>query len=162
MNYKHLSKYHYIYRLSFGGDRKTHVEKFPIAYSNQHYIYIIEPGADELRKLILVPTWEWGHGEVYTSIDSEVCEKITEYVSNQTANRAYNPHFVLRDFWFLIDDPEPLKNFANHLSEVDLMKCYLLMEKDKKEKEISRIEKDRTQAKSELASINYKLSKLEK
>ena len=160
MNYKFLSKYHYIYRLSFGGDKKSHVEKFPIAYSNQHYIYVIEPGSDELKKLFLVPTWKWGHGEVYTSVDSEVCDQIIKYISNQ-ADRASNYRFVLRDFWFLIDDPEPLKEFANHISAVNLMKCYLLIEKEKKEKELSRIEENSKQTKSELAAINYKLSKLE-
>ena len=27
MNYKHLSKYHYIYRVTFDGDYKAYVEK---------------------------------------------------------------------------------------------------------------------------------------
>lgn len=45
MNYKHLSKYHYIYRISYA-DKQVFVEHYPIVYSNKSYIFYVIPGSD--------------------------------------------------------------------------------------------------------------------
>ena len=45
MNYKHLSKYHYIYRISYA-DKQVFVEHYPIVYSNNSYIFYVIPGND--------------------------------------------------------------------------------------------------------------------
>ena len=45
MNYKHLSKYHYIYRISYANGQ-VFVEHYPIVYSNKSYIFYVIPGAE--------------------------------------------------------------------------------------------------------------------
>lgn len=45
MNYKHLSKYHYIYRISYA-DGQVFVEHYPIVYSNKSYIFYLIPGSE--------------------------------------------------------------------------------------------------------------------
>lgn len=50
MNYKHLSKYHYIYRISYA-NKQVFVEHYPIVYSNKSYIYYTIPGSDILRNI---------------------------------------------------------------------------------------------------------------
>ena len=115
MNYKHLSKYHHIYRLSIGGDMKAHLEKFPIAYSNKHYIYIIIPGSDELVKATLEPaTYE--HRAVFTEFNEEIAKRISATAAERIKEGCYWP-FVC---FFILDDVFPLKEFAERLCAHDL------------------------------------------
>ena len=153
MNYKYLSKYHYIYRLSFGNDKVAHVEKVPIVYSNKHYIYVIDPGSDNLKAITFNPYDAYSSGDVYTSLDESVKNKISLYISVIGHPSKY--------YWFLIDDPEPLKNFANNLSKFDLQKYHLREEKDMLERRISDLQKNLNENLAKLATINHKLDKLE-
>ena len=50
MNYKHLSKYHYIYKISYA-NKQVFVEHYPIVYSNKYYIYYALPGSYNLRDI---------------------------------------------------------------------------------------------------------------
>ena len=50
MNYKHLSKYHYIYQISYA-NKQVFVEHYPIVYSNKYYIYYTIPGCAYLRNV---------------------------------------------------------------------------------------------------------------
>lgn len=50
---------------------KAHLEKFPIAYSNKYYIYIIVPGSYELNKASLENAL-YSHKEVFTEFNEEI------------------------------------------------------------------------------------------
>lgn len=158
MNYKHLGKYHYLYRLSFGNDSVAHVEKFPIAYSNKHYIYVIEPGSDILTMIPFDPYDTYSSGDIYTSLDESVKNKIRLRISERSQKPSSN---YLTSYWFLIDDPEPLENFAKNILKFDLQKYYLNKDKEMLERRISNLKKDLDENLVKLATINHKLSKLE-
>lgn len=125
MNYKYLSKYHYIYRLSIGGDRSAHVEKLPIAYANKHYMYVIQPGSDELRRLTLEPNCGCTRGDIFTEVNEAAKLDISNYIVTSYGKPYYESY---KDFWFLIDDLEPLKKLAGNLRSYDIPKLYLTTE----------------------------------
>ena len=158
MNYKHLGKYHYLYRLSFGNDKVAHVEKLPIAYSNKHYIYVIEPGSDNLKAITFNPYDTYSSGDIYTSLDESVKNKIRLYISERILKSSSN---YLASYWFLIDDSEPLENFAKNILKFDLQKYYLNKDKEMLERRISNLQKDLNENLVKLATINHKLDKLE-
>lgn len=51
MNYKHLSKYHYIYEV-IANDYEIRMERHPIVYSNKDYIYFVRSGDTKAEALI--------------------------------------------------------------------------------------------------------------
>lgn len=157
MNYKYLGKYHYLYRLSFGNDNVAHVEKLPIAYSNKHYIYVIEPGSDNLKAITFNPYDTYSSGDIYTSLDESVKNKIRLYISEKSRKSSS----YLASYWFLIDDPESLENFAKNILKFDLQKYYLNKDKEMLERRISNLQKDLDEDLVKLATIDHKLGKLE-
>ena len=157
MNYKYLSKYHYIYRLSFGADRIAHVEKLPIAYSNKHYIYVIEPGSDELIKIILEPYDCYSPSQFRT-----LEEKQKQYVINDIIDYFYHrehPNYA-REFFYILDDPKPLFEFAKQLSIIDLRKEYLLNKKNRFERKLKEYQEHINSYQTELNLINLELEKI--
>lgn len=50
MNYKHLSKYHYIYEV-IANEHELRMERHPIVYSNKDYIYFVRSGATIVEAL---------------------------------------------------------------------------------------------------------------
>lgn len=155
MNYKYLSKYHYIYRLSFHDDYTVHIEKFPIAYANKTYVYIIEPGNPELRKLTLTPTAAYCHGDIYT----EVNDKVKGEISNRL-NSNYRYSQVL--CWFLVDDLEPLKELIDEFKHKTLHELYLKKERDRLDLTVRNAKFYLDERTKELESVNQKLAKLER
>ena len=153
MNYKYLNKYHHIYRLSVGGDSKAHVEKLAIAYANRHYIYVIIPGADELKRLDISSGLYYGRPEVFMSLDPIVQNSIVDMIEKAKQSKA---------FYFILNDPEPLKEFANGISSTSLRRQYLENEKELATKKLQDCKRQWDAANSELARLNYELSKLQK
>lgn len=123
MNYKHLSKYHYIYRLyfDFRDDLIAHIEKLPIIYSNKQYIYISEPGNDELRRLTL--NAPYGYSDIKTEVNDDV-RKVIGACLEDILTQNTNPNRS-RYFYFLIDDPELLNEFKNYTSVKEMRRLYL-------------------------------------
>ena len=153
MNFKYLSKYHYIYRLSFHDDYTAHIEKFPIAYANKTYMYIIEAGNPALRKLNLTPTAAYFHGDIYTEVNDKVKVEI--------ANLLNSRHSYSRVCcWFLVDDLEPLHELINEFHNKSLRKLYLKQERDRLGLSVRNAKFDLEKRTKELESINQQLSQL--
>lgn len=160
MNYKHLSKWHYIYRLTFGGDWKAHVEKLPIAYSNKHYIYVAVPGDDELHKIVLTPAM-YESRDAYEEVSAQIEENIVKSLASSYANRsAYYRTNNTR--YFLLDDPAPLHEMAERLSALDLQKEYLFSLKRKCERDVADAKTKLEQETVRLAAINARLDQIGK
>ena len=160
MNYKHLSKWHYIYRLSFGGDWKAHVEKLPIAYSNKHYIYVAVPGDDELHKIIWTPAM-YESRDAYEEISAQIEENIVKGLTASYGNSiSYYRNKTTR--YFLLDDPTPLHEMAERLSALDLQKEYLFSLKREYERNVADVKKKLAQETVRLAAINARLDQIEK
>lgn len=98
MNYKHLSKYHYIYEV-IANDYEIRMERHPIVYSNKDYIFFVRSGATEAEYLVTlnIPTevnhdemlkWlqhatdlgSWGPSRKYYILDKEESKKLKELV----------------------------------------------------------------------------------
>lgn len=158
MNYKYLSKYHYIYRLSFGGDQKAHIEKIPIAYSNKRYVYVIEPGSDCLKQLALTPTASYYHGDIFVEINDTVKESISKYLLRRYRDfiNSYAP------FWFLLDDPKPLEEMAMEFQNYDLKKLYWTTEKKRLETALTSAKRKVQEATAELERVKLSLAELER
>lgn len=154
MNYKYLSKYHYIYRVSFHDDYTAHIEKFPIAYANKIYMYIIEPGNPELRKLTLTPTARYYHGDIYT----EVNDKVKSEIANRLNSR-YRCSQLWR--WFLVDDLALLKELIDELQHKTLQKLYLERELERLDLSVRNMKYDLEKKSKELENINQQLVDLE-
>lgn len=156
MNYKYLSKYHYIYRLSFHADYTAHIEKIPIAYANKTYVYVIEPGNPELRRLYLTSTVPHGHGDIYTEVNDEITKKIsirlnsTKYSNTQIS------------CWFLVDNLEPLKKLIEEFRHKTLNKLCLEKERDDLVLSVRNMKFWLDKRTEELESINRKLAELNK
>ena len=160
MNYKHLSKWHYIYRLSFGGDWKAHVEKLPIAYSNKHYIYVAVPGDDALHKIVLTPAI-YESRDAYEEVSAQIEENITKSLAASYGNKAaYYRTNITR--YFLLDDPTPLQEMAERLSALDLQKEYLFSLKRQRERDVADAKLKLEQETVRLAAVNARLNQLEK
>lgn len=156
MNYKYLSKYHHIYRLSIGGDLKTHLEKFAIAYSNKHYVYIVVPGCDELERAILEPAM-YEHRAVFTEFNEEIANRISIRIMERIKQNCYRPFY----YYFILDDISPVEEFAKRLCVRDLRKAYLEQEiKDLTERK-ERFVKLKKDAEYEIANLTLALEKLE-
>ena len=155
MNYKHLSKYHYIYRLSIGGDMKAHLEKFPIAYSNKHFIYMIIPGSDELVKAILEPGI-YRHREVFTEFNEKIANQISVRVMERIKENCYGPFGC----YFILDDISPVEEFAKRLCAYDLRKAYLEKEIQDLTRRKEMWRKNKEQAEYEIANLTLTLEKL--
>lgn len=123
MNYKHLSKYHYIYRLYLGFDLTAHIEKLPIIYSNKHYIYVSEPGNDELTRLTFNPYSSCDAPDVMT----EVNDNTRKFIGACIESILIRPEIKCRSrfFYFLTDDPELLNEFKNYTSVKEMRRLYL-------------------------------------
>lgn len=158
MNYKHLGKYHYIYRLSFGGDGGTHIEKFPIAYSNQHYVYVILPGSYELKQLSLRSFDGYSACDIFTEAGDKVREKIVRWLG-EIVNSGYK--VFRREYYFLIDNPEELKQMVDQIDHVDLVKAYLMSQANDIRRTIDHQEKETQKWRSKLANLNYRIYKHE-
>lgn len=158
MNYKHLSKYHSIYRFSIDGDLKAHIEKLPIAYSNQHYIYVIQPGSDELTRLTLKPYSCYDRSDVHTEINEEIQKKIRMHVTRNL--REYGTGWGGTHAWFLLDDPKPLQDFAEKFLDAQIEKEDLLDKKEKAQREVERLTSALRRAKNDLNKIDDALSSL--
>ena len=156
MNYKYLSKYHYIYRLSLCDDHTAHIEKFPIAYSNKTYLYVIESGNPELRKLTLTPTSAYCHGNIYV----EVNDKVKSEISNRL-NSSYRYARVLW-CWFLVDNLEPLKELIDEFQNKTLQKLYLEKERDRLDLLVRNAKFDLDKKTEELENVIARIEKLEK
>lgn len=155
MNYKYLSKYHYIYRLSFHDDYTVHIEKFPIAYANKNYVYIIEPGNPELRRLTLTPTVAYCHGDIYTEVNDKVKSEISDRL-----NSSYHCSRLL--CWFLVDDLEPLKELIDEFQHKILQKVHLEKERDRLDLTVRNAKFYLDERTKELESVNQKLAELER
>lgn len=153
MNYKYLSKYHYIYRLSFHNDYTAHIEKFPIAYANKTYVYIIEPGNPELRKLTLTPTAAYCCGDIYTEVNDKVKGEISKRLDSN-----YRCPKVL--CWFLVDDLEPLKELIDEFMHNTLHGLYLKNERDHLDLAVRNAKFDLEKKIKELESINRQIENL--
>lgn len=157
MNYKHLSKYHYIYRVRLTGNIQMHVEKLPIAYSNKRYIYVIVPGQDTLERLILQPYTPYDVSDVHTEITDKAKEAINRKLFQGISN--YGTCYAGFTMYFLIDDPTELEKIRTNIN----LKAYELSLLDadvvSKEKDVEQCEKALAEAKSKLANAKYKLSK---
>ena len=157
MNYKHLSKYHYIYRVRLTGNIQMHVEKLPIAYSNQYYIYVIEPGNDALKCLSLSPYASYYSSDVYTEVTDKVKETINRKLFQGISK--YGTSYSGFNMYFLVDDPSELEKIRTSIN----LKAYELSLLDadvvSKEKDVERCEKELAEAKSKLANAKHKLSK---
>ena len=153
MNYKYLSKYHYIYRLSFHDDT-AHIEKIPIVYANKTYLYVIEPGNPELRKLTLTPTVTYYHGDIYT----EVNDKVKGEISNRL-NSSYRYPCVL--CWFLVDNLEPLKELIDEFQNKTLQKLYLEKERNRLDLSVRNMKYDLDKKTEELENVIARIEKLE-
>lgn len=98
MNYKHLSKYHYIYEV-ITNERELRIERHPIVYSNKYYIYFVRSGANRAETLNTQLTqteanydemlaWlqyatgpdSWGSSHRYYILDKEGVKKLKELV----------------------------------------------------------------------------------
>ena len=160
MNYKHLSKYHYIYRVTFGGDYKAHVEKLPIAYSNRHYIFVIVPGDDDLHKAVLNPVG-FESQNVFDLVDEQIEEKLKKNIVLKYSNK--NSCFYSNiDTFFLIDDCTLLKEMADRLSKLDLQRTYLCELKKSHERTLRDAEARVKKEKAELENIIARIEKLER
>lgn len=153
MYYKHLSKYHYIYRLSFGGDMKAHVEKMPIAYSNSQYIYVIRPGADRLQELELC--------DVCKEVSETIRDKIITYLSNKIKKYQSEYHYYTRDFYFLLDNSDILNDFARELEKLDFNKEYLLSEEKRLQYGLKRAVEESAKWRQQLDDVQRKLKNFE-
>lgn len=157
MNYKHLSKYHYIYRIRLTGNLQMHVEKLPIAYSNKRYIYVIIPGEDALERLSLLPYTHYDISDVYTEVTDKVKEAINRKLFQGISD--YGTCYAGFSMYFLIDDPEELEKIRTGIN----LKAYELSLLDSdvvsREKDVKRCEANLTEAKRKLAEAKYKLLK---
>lgn len=158
MNYKHLSKYHSIYRFMVDDNLKVHIEKFPIAYSNQHYIYVIQPGSDELKRLTLKPYSCFDRSDIRTEINDEIQKKIRMRVARNL--REYGTGFGVTRAWFLLDDPKPLQDFAEKFLDMQLEKEDLLDKKEKAQREVEYLASRLQRAKNDLNKIEEAISSL--
>lgn len=156
MNYKHLSKFHYIYRLSIGGDRKAHLEKFPIAYSNKYYIYIIVPGNAELVKANLEPGL-YRFREIYTEFNEEIAKHISVRAMERIKQRCYGPF----NCYFILDDISPLEEFVKTINIHELSRAYLEKEIQDLTKRKETLEKNKKETEYEIANLTLALEKLE-
>lgn len=130
MNYKHLGKYHYIYRLTFSAKGVANVEKFPIVYSNRCYVYVKQAGSDELTKLGLDTKYI---REINTEFNEYVIDKIIKRASESFAH-----HYSSPNWWFLLDDNKELIEWAKNV-KLDFTENYILEELkrlDKKEADL--------------------------
>lgn len=162
MNYKYLSKYHYIYRLSFGGDRKAHIEKIPIAYSNKRYVYVIEPGSDCLRQLTLTPAASYYHGDIFVEINDAIKETISNYLLSRYRDFNQFGYWSFANFWFLLDDPKPLEEMAMKFQNYDLKKLYWTTEKKRLETALTAANRKVQEATAELERVKLRLVELER
>lgn len=157
MNYKHLSKYHYIYRIRLTGNLQMHVEKLPIAYSNKRYIYVIIPGDDALKQLNLVPYAYYEFSDVYTEVTDKVKDTINRKLFEGISK--YGTCYAGFSMYFLVDDPSELEKIRDGIN----LKVYELSLLDadvvSREKDVERCEKALAEAKSKLANSRYKLAK---
>ncbi len=158
MNYKYLSKYHFIYRFTIGGDLKAHIEKLPIAYSNQHYIYVIQPGSDELKRLTLKPYNCYDSSDIYTEAD----EKVQKAMKMQIAKglKAWGRCWGGFTAWFLLDDPTPLHDFIQNVAKNQTERAALLSDQENLQHDIWKLKFDLNHAESKLEKINQSLSAL--
>ena len=156
MNYKYLSKYHHVYRLSIGGGTKAHLEKFPIAYSNKHYIYIIVPGSDELVKVILGPAM-YEHRAVFTEFSEEIAKRISIRIMERIKENCYGP----LECYFILDDISPVEEFAKRLCVHDLRKAYLEKEIQDLTRRKEMWNRNKEKAEYEIANLTLTLEKLE-
>ena len=153
MNYKHLGKYHYIYRLSIGGDWKAHVEKLPIAYSNKSYIYIITPGSDELTRIDISD-----RSRFFEKIDDTTMIRLVDSEQRRMSRNinCYNtsPAF----YYFLIDNPDELNEFASKFTWTYLVEKQLLDKKDALVNAISRMRSQLSIKEKELEAVKSSLN----
>lgn len=154
MNYKYLNKYHYIYRLSFNDDYTAHIEKIPIVYANKTYLYVIEPGDPELRRLTLTPTVAYCHGDIYTEVSNKVKSEIADRL---------NSHYRYSQFlcWFLVDNLEALHELIDEFQHKTLQKLYLEKERDRLDLSVKNMKYDLEKKAKELESVNRQLVELE-
>lgn len=157
MNYKHLGKYHYIYRVQLTGNIQMHIEKLPIAYSNQYYIYVIEPGNDALKCLSLRPRNFYDQSDIHEAVDNRVKDLINRKLFQGISQ--YGTCYAGFTMYFLVDDPAELEKIRTSIN----LKAYELSLLDadvvSREKDVERCEKALAEAKSKLANAKYKLSK---
>lgn len=158
MNYKHLSKYHSIYRFSIGGDLTAHVEKLPIAYSNQHYIYVIQPGSDELKRLTLKPYNCYDSSDIYTEVDEKAQKAMQMRIANGI--KEYGRCWSGFTTWFLLDDPTPLKDFIQNVAKSQTTRAALLSDQKNLQHDIWKLKFTLERAESKLEKINQSLSAL--
>lgn len=153
MNYKHLGKYHYIYRLSIGGDWKAHVEKLPIAYSNKNYIYVITPGSDELTRIDISD-----RSRFFEKIDDTTMIRLVDS-EQRRINRIINRYSVSPAFYyFLIDNPDELTEFASKITSTYLVEKQLLIKKDELLNDISRMRNQLSMKEKELETVKSNLN----
>ena len=148
MNYKYLSKYHYIYRLYFMSSGQSVFEKIPIVYSNKHYVYVKEPGTYDLKSLRLENDSPYISGDIRTEFTSEMTEKI-----KNRAARNFSEGYGSPKWWFLLDDISPLKEWAGSV-KFDFEKINL-------ENEIKRCEVRKERALNEYKKASAELTEYE-
>ena len=158
MNYKHLSKYHSIYRFSIGGDLIAHIEKLPIAYSNQHYIYVIQPGSDELKRLMLKPYNRYYSSDICTEVDEKVQKDMQMRIAKGL--KEYGRCWSGFTAWFLLDDPTPLKDFVQNVTKNQMERAALLSDQENLQHDIWKLKLNLSHAESRLEKINQSLSAL--
>ena len=153
MNYKHLGKYHYIYRLSIGGDWKAHVEKLPIAYSNKSYIYIIAPGSDELVRIDISD-----RSRFFERIDDNTMIRLIDAEQRRLSRTINHYNTSSAFYYFLIDNPDELTEFANKFTWMYLVKKQLLDKKDALVDVISRMRSQLSIKEKELEEVKNNLN----
>lgn len=155
MNYKYLNKYHHIYRLSIGGDRKAHLEKFPIAYSNKYYVYFIVPGNAKLVQANLEPG-SYRFREIYTEFNEEITKHISVRAMERIKQRCYGPF----NCYFILDDISPVEEFVKTINIYELRQAYLEKEIQDLTKRKETLEKNKKETEYEIANLTLALEKL--
>lgn len=150
MNYKHLGKYHYIYRLYYDSMFVAHLEKFPIVYSNKRYIYIKEPGCYELKRLILNKFSPYQSADVITEFTDGSKERIKKRVGENYARGYGTP-----TFWFLLDDISQVQTYVADLPSPSSFAKYYYIE------ELSRLKSQKYGLENNIKRVDYKIANME-
>ena len=155
MNYKYLGKYHYIYRLWFMASGQAVLEKIPIVYSNKYYVYVKGPGTYELNKLALETDSPYISGDIYTEFSDVLVKKIRD-----KATDSFRSGYGTGQWWFLLDDISPLKNWAESV-KFDFKKINLENEIEQCERRKERALNEYKKASAELTEYELRLRNLE-
>lgn len=121
MNYKHLSKYHYIYEFTFA-ENTARLQRFPIVYSNKDVIYYIRNGAERLEYVSTNIT--------IIGFDESIKARLQNDIGKFYDDNGYDTKFKLRRFFILNKEEElALLTFVKNQSDITILKQFKLQAK---------------------------------